>query len=56
MHNLSQNVKRIFQEMDKELFQRCMDEFVKEEAEAKSKEEKRVAMWKHLEAATTQHD
>ena len=51
MLKLTQNVKKLFQNIDEEFFYRCQNAFRKEEAEAKVKEERREEAWKLLEAA-----
>lgn len=50
VHGLTQNIRKMFQDLDKELFQECQDTFNEEEARAKIREEKRDEVWKRLEA------
>lgn len=50
VHGLTQNVKKMFQELDIQLFQECTEAYLEEEAKAKSREQQRDAVWKRLEA------
>eukprot|EP00250_Pteridium_aquilinum_P007245 c17009_g1_i1 orf=319-1758(+) len=50
VHGLTQNVRKMFQELDIQLFQECTEAYLEEEAEAKSREQQRDAVWKRLEA------
>lgn len=49
VHGLTQNVRKLFQDMDIDLFQECQKKFLEEEAKEKVKEEKREETWKRLE-------
>lgn len=51
VHGLTQNVRKVFQELDSELFQECSKAYEEEESKAKSRDEQRNAVWKRLEAA-----
>ncbi|CAK9858520.1 unnamed protein product [Sphagnum jensenii] len=53
VHGLTLNVRKMFLEMDQELFQECQRKFQEDEAKAKGLEEKREDTWKRLEAAGT---
>lgn len=50
VHNFTLNVRKMFLEMDEELFQECQSKFHEEEAKAKGVQEKREMTWKRLEA------
>eukprot|EP01018_Ginkgo_biloba_P003821 Gb_31232 [translate_table: standard] len=49
VHNLTLNVRKMFLEMDEELFQECQGKFQEEEAKAKEVQERREMTWKRLE-------
>lgn len=49
VHGLSANVRRMFLEMDAELFEECQKEFSEKEARAWELEEQRALTWKRLE-------
>lgn len=51
VHGLTANVRKMFLEMDQELFQECQRKFQDDEAKAKSVDEKREETWKRLEEA-----
>ncbi|KAL3686102.1 hypothetical protein R1sor_004124 [Riccia sorocarpa] len=51
VHGLTLNVRKMFLEMDQELFQECQRKFQEDEAKAKELEEKREITWHRLEAA-----
>lgn len=53
VHGLTANVRRMFQEMDAELFEKCQREYEEKEAMAEELEEKRELMWKKLEAVAS---
>jgi serine/threonine-protein phosphatase 2A regulatory subunit B' len=53
VHGLTLNVRKMFLEMDQEVFQECQRKFQEDEAKAKGLEEKREDTWKRLEAAGT---
>lgn len=54
VHGLTLNVRKMFLEMDQELFQECQRKFQEDEGKAKLLEEKREGTWKRLEAAGNQ--
>ncbi|XP_024534322.1 serine/threonine protein phosphatase 2A 57 kDa regulatory subunit B' beta isoform [Selaginella moellendorffii] len=51
VHGLTMNVRKMFLEMDTELFQSCQHEYVDDEDKAKDAQEKRDKTWKRLEEA-----
>eukprot|EP00250_Pteridium_aquilinum_P016887 c23343_g1_i1 orf=373-1887(-) len=51
VHGLTQNVRKLFQELDTRLFDECLKAYQEEESKAKALEEQRDAIWKRLEAA-----
>ncbi|XP_027104910.1 serine/threonine protein phosphatase 2A 57 kDa regulatory subunit B' beta isoform-like isoform X1 [Coffea arabica] len=51
INGLTANVRRMFQEMDAELFEECQRQYEEREARAGSREEQRVLTWKRLEEA-----
>ncbi|BBN00457.1 serine/threonine-protein phosphatase 2A regulatory subunit B' [Marchantia polymorpha subsp. ruderalis] len=53
VHGLTLNVRKMFLEMDQDLFQECQRKFQEDEAKAKDLEEKRESTWTRLEAAAT---
>ncbi|XP_020211937.1 serine/threonine protein phosphatase 2A 57 kDa regulatory subunit B' beta isoform [Cajanus cajan] len=54
VHGLTANVRRMFVEMDAELFQECQRQYLEKEARATELEEKRELTWKKLEAVAAQ--
>ncbi|GLJ07418.1 hypothetical protein SUGI_0066580 [Cryptomeria japonica] len=50
VHSLTLNVRKIFLEMDQELFQECERKYLEEEIKAKGIQEKREVTWQRLEA------
>ncbi|KAL2324053.1 hypothetical protein Fmac_023111 [Flemingia macrophylla] len=54
VHGLTANVRRMFMEMDAELFEECQRQYLEKEARARELEEKRELTWKQLEAVATQ--
>lgn len=54
VHGLTLNVRKMFLEMDQELFQECQRKYQEDESKAKSIEETRELTWKRLEAAGNQ--
>lgn len=53
VNGLTLNVRKMFLEMDQDLFQECQRKFQEDEAKAKEVEEKRETTWKRLEAAAS---
>lgn len=54
VHGLTLNVRKMFLEMDQELFQECQRKYQEDESKAKGIEETRELTWKRLEAAGNQ--
>ncbi|KAF8396524.1 hypothetical protein HHK36_018148 [Tetracentron sinense] len=54
VHGLTANVRKMFLEMDNELFEECQSQYLEREARAKELEEHRVLTWKRLEAVAAQ--
>uniref|UniRef100_A0A0D6QYH7 Serine/threonine protein phosphatase 2A regulatory subunit n=1 Tax=Araucaria cunninghamii TaxID=56994 RepID=A0A0D6QYH7_ARACU len=50
VHSLTLNVRKMFLEMDQELFQECERKYLEEEIKAKGMQEKREVTWQRLEA------
>ncbi|KAJ6840044.1 serine/threonine protein phosphatase 2A 57 kDa regulatory subunit B' alpha isoform-like [Iris pallida] len=51
VHGLTANVRKMFLEMDSDLFEECHKLYIEKEAKAKSLEEQREMAWRRLEAA-----
>lgn len=51
VHGLTLNVRKMFMEMDQDLFHECQRKYREDEAKAKEVEEMREITWKRLEAA-----
>ncbi|KAK7343381.1 hypothetical protein VNO77_12071 [Canavalia gladiata] len=54
VHGLTANVRKMFLEMDAELFEECQRQYLEKEASARELEEKRELTWKKLEAVAAQ--
>lgn len=54
VHGLTGNVRRMFLEMDAELFEECDRQFAEKEARSRDLEEQRELNWKRLEAVAYQ--
>ncbi|KAI5648556.1 hypothetical protein M9H77_34561 [Catharanthus roseus] len=54
IHGLTANVRRMFLEMDMELFEECKAQYEEKEARAREVQEQRELTWKKLEAAAAQ--
>ncbi|XP_058182016.1 serine/threonine protein phosphatase 2A 57 kDa regulatory subunit B' beta isoform-like isoform X2 [Rhododendron vialii] len=54
VHGLTGNVRRMFLEMDAELFEECDRQFAEKEARSRDLEEQRELNWKRLEAVACQ--
>lgn len=50
VHGLTANVRKMFLDMDAELFEECQQQFVEKEAKAKEMQEQRELAWTKLEA------
>eukprot|EP01018_Ginkgo_biloba_P018924 Gb_36911 [translate_table: standard] len=50
VHGLTLNVRKMFMEMDSDLYQKCQCKFEEAETQARGLEEKRELTWKRLEA------
>eukprot|EP00850_Spirogloea_muscicola_P013352 SM000090S24314 [mRNA] locus=s90:285570:287583:- [translate_table: standard] len=53
VHGLTLNVRKMFVEMDQQLYEECQTQFAEEEAKAKAVEDQRERTWKRLEAAAS---
>lgn len=53
VHGRTMNVKKMFIEMDENLFKECQLKFQEDEAKAREIKEKREVIWKHLEVVAT---
>lgn len=51
VHGLTVNVRKMFLEMDAELFEECQRQYAEKEAKAKELEEQREVTWQRLDAA-----
>lgn len=51
VNGLTINVRKMFLEMDQQLYEECQASFLEEEAKAKEVEDQREAIWKRLESA-----
>lgn len=54
VHGLTVNVRRMFLEMDVELFEECQRQYAEKEARARELEEQRELTWQRLAAAAGQ--
>uniref|UniRef100_A0A5B6Z4X6 Serine/threonine protein phosphatase 2A regulatory subunit n=1 Tax=Davidia involucrata TaxID=16924 RepID=A0A5B6Z4X6_DAVIN len=54
VHGLTVNVRKMFSEMDAELFEECQRQYAEKEANAKELEEQRELTWQRLAAAAAQ--
>lgn len=50
IHDLTANVRKIFQEMDSELFKECQEQYLKKKTRSRELEEQRELTWKRIEA------
>jgi len=55
VHGLTVNVRKMFIEMDAELFEECQRQYEEREAKAKELEEQRELNWKRLADAAAQN-
>ncbi|KAG0481643.1 hypothetical protein HPP92_012501 [Vanilla planifolia] len=51
VHGLTANVRKMFLDMDTQLFENCQQQFIEKEAKAKAQDEQRQTAWRRLEAA-----
>ncbi|PSS23691.1 Serine/threonine protein like [Actinidia chinensis var. chinensis] len=51
VHGLTVNVRKMFMEMDIQLFEECQRQYAEEEAKAREKEERRELTWQRLASA-----
>jgi serine/threonine-protein phosphatase 2A regulatory subunit B' len=49
VQSLTLNVRKIFSDVDPELFEECLRQFQEDEAKMEEKQKKHEATWKHLE-------
>ncbi|KAG2310285.1 hypothetical protein Bca4012_024768 [Brassica carinata] len=56
VHGLSSNIKRMFMEMDPELFEECQQEYEEKQAKWKEVEEKRQSRWRRLDEAVEERE
>lgn len=49
VHGLTANVRKMFLDMDNDLFEECQRQFIEKESNAKALEEQRELTWKRLE-------
>lgn len=49
VHGLTANVRKMFLDMDNDLFEECQRRFIEKESNAKALEEQRELTWKRLE-------
>ncbi|XP_057428006.1 serine/threonine protein phosphatase 2A 57 kDa regulatory subunit B' beta isoform-like [Lotus japonicus] len=54
VYGLTNNVRKMFQEMDPELFEECESKYLEKESSARELEEKRELTWKKLEEVAAQ--
>jgi len=54
VQGLTTNVRKMFLEMDAELFEECQRQYIEKEAKTRELEEKRELTWKRLEAEAAQ--
>ncbi|XP_015690016.2 serine/threonine protein phosphatase 2A 57 kDa regulatory subunit B' alpha isoform-like [Oryza brachyantha] len=50
VHGLTANVRKMFLDMDSELFEECQQQYIEKQARAKEMEEQRESAWRQLEA------
>ncbi|CAH8385633.1 unnamed protein product [Eruca vesicaria subsp. sativa] len=56
VHGLSSNIKRMFMEMDPELFEECEQEYEEKQAKSKEVEEQRQSRWRRLDEAVEERE
>jgi serine/threonine-protein phosphatase 2A regulatory subunit B' len=50
VHGLTENVRKMFLDMDSELFEECQQQYLEKQAKAKVMQEQRESAWRQLEA------
>jgi len=50
VHGLTANVRKMFLDMDSELFEECQQQYMEKQAKAKEIREQRESAWRQLEA------
>ncbi|KAG2318370.1 hypothetical protein Bca52824_011583 [Brassica carinata] len=56
VHGLTTNIKKMFMEMDPELFEECQRQYEDKQAKSKEVEEQRLSSWKRLAEAAARRD
>ncbi|CAN6809826.1 unnamed protein product [Brassica oleracea var. botrytis] len=56
VHGLTTNIKKMFMEMDPELFEECQRQYEEKQARSKEVEEQRLLSWKRLAEAAAKRD
>ncbi|CAA7034031.1 unnamed protein product [Microthlaspi erraticum] len=56
VHGLSSNIKRMFMEMDPELFEECQQQYEEKQATWKAVEEQRQSRWRRLDEAVEEQE
>lgn len=56
VHGLSANIKRMFMEMDPELFEDCQQQYEEKQAKSKQVEEQRQNRWRRLDEAVEERE
>ncbi|KAJ4898325.1 Serine/threonine protein phosphatase 2A 57 kDa regulatory subunit B' beta isoform [Raphanus sativus] len=56
VHGLTTNIKKMFMEMDPELFEECQRQYEEKQAKCKEVEEQRLLSWKRLAEAAAKRD
>ncbi|XP_010423705.1 PREDICTED: serine/threonine protein phosphatase 2A 57 kDa regulatory subunit B' alpha isoform-like [Camelina sativa] len=56
VHGLSANIKRMFMEMDPELFEDCQQQYEEKQAKSKQVEEQRQDRWRRLDEAVEERE
>ncbi|CAL9229006.1 unnamed protein product [Arabidopsis halleri] len=56
VHGLSANIKRMFMEMDPELFEDCQQQYEEKQAKSKQVEEQRQSRWRRLDEAVEERE
>ncbi|CAH8354763.1 unnamed protein product [Eruca vesicaria subsp. sativa] len=56
VHGLTENIKKMFMEMDPELFEECQRQYEEKQAKSKDVEEQRLLSWKRLAEAAAERE